>query len=116
MNISEFEKIRIEKIFSQYCQTQGHSHAARLDFRLGLDRVSLFWSYPHPIIPNQNLQKNVALFVKEFPGQAWLLYCSDGSGHWHIYQPPSRSLNIEQLLGIVDSNKNNCFFRPINID
>lgn len=115
--ISEFEHKRIHKIFAAYCEHKQKSFAvsARLQFQVQPSAVVLYWNYPHPLLKHQAIRKNIAQFRKD-EGNTWILYCADSAGCWQLYRPTCRSLDIEQLLKIVDDNASTVFFYPDKIN
>src|SRR5664279_5517804 len=90
MSLSEFEKQRVEKIFSAYCAMKAPHHISdqfRVEFELRGDEVKLFESRPFHLDKSQWISHKIARFKKDRESNCWHLYYADRSERWHIFEP-----------------------------
>lgn len=113
MALSEFEKKRIEKIFTDYCENKVPPHVRdklRVEFQIRGDEVKLFESRPPWRGEGDWISSKIARFKKDPKTETWLLYWADRNGKWLNYPPLPYHRDIEKLLAEVEKNENGAFW------
>lgn len=113
MALSEFEKKRIEKIFTDYCENKVPPHVRdqiRVEFQIRGDEVKLFESRPPWRGGGDWISSKIARFKKDLKTETWLLYWADRNGKWREYPPLPYHRDIEKLLAEVEKNENGAFW------
>ena len=113
MALSEFERKRIEKIFTDYCEDKVPSHLRdqiRVEFQIRGDDVKLFESRPPWRGGGDWISSKIARFKKDQKTGTWLLYWADRNGKWREYPPLPFHAKIEKLLAEVEKNENGAFW------
>lgn len=113
MALSEFEKKRIEKIFTDYCQSKIPPHVRdkiRIEFQIRGDEVSLFECRAPWRGEGEWTSMKVARFKKDHKTETWLLYWADRNDRWKPYPPLPYHRDIEKLLAEVEKNETGAFW------
>lgn len=113
MALSEFEKKRIEKIFSTYCKHKVPPHArdqVRVEFQVRGNEVVLFEVRPHWQGGGDWIPMKVARFKKDDKTETWQLYWADRNSKWRKYPPLPFHRDIEKLLAEVERNESGAFW------
>lgn len=113
MALSEFEKKRIEKIFTDYCEKKVPPHVRdkiRIEFQIRGDEVKLFECRPPWRREGDWTASKIARFKKDPKTETWLLYWADRNGKWLTYPPLPYHRDIEKLLAEVEKNENGAFW------
>lgn len=113
MALSEFEKKRIDKLFTEFARQRVPERFAeqiRIDYRIKNDEVSLYESRPHYMLDSTWFSLPIARFKKDPETGDWQLYCADRTHNWRLYKlcPPSR--DIEKLLTEVKNDPTGIFW------
>jgi len=113
MPLSEFEKQRVTKIFSAYCEMKVPHHVSdqfRVEFELRGCEVKLFESRPYWQDKSRWTSHKIARFRKDDSSNVWLLYYADRNGRWHIFEPFPSEKDIEKLLDEVEKDSTGMFW------
>jgi len=113
MALSEFEKEKIEKIFTAYCEKKVPLHIRdqfRVEFEIRGNEVKLFEFRPYWKDTNEWIPQKVARFKKDPGSNSWTLYWTDRNGRWHVFEPYPSSRDITKLLAEVDNDKTGIFW------
>ena len=113
MALSEFERKRVEKLLTAYCETKIPSHLRdriRLEFRIRGNEVSLFESRPHWQGAGEWIATKVARFRKDPKAQTWQLFWADRNSKWRPYPTLPFHRDFEILLQEVDRNVTGAFW------
>lgn len=113
MALSEFEKKRVEKLLTAYCENKIPPHLRdriKIEFRIRGNEVSLFESRPHMQCGGEWISMKVARFKKDPETETWELYWADRNSKWRRYPPLPFHRDIEKLLQEVDKNESGAFW------
>lgn len=113
MALSEFEKKRIEKIFTVYCEKKippDIRDQIRIEFQIRGDEVSLFEKRPVWDDPSRWTSMKIARFKKDHKAATWLLFWADRNDRWKPCPPPPYHRDIENLLAEVEKNEMGAFW------
>jgi len=113
MPLSEFEKQRVIKVFSAYCETKVPHHISdqfRIEFELRGCEIKLFESRPDWRDKNQWVSQKVARFKKNIGTNSWQLYYADKNDRWHVFEPYPTDKDIEKLLAEVETDSTGIFW------
>jgi hypothetical protein len=113
MPLSEFEKERVERIFSAYCAMKAPHHISdqfRVEFELRGEEVKLFESRPFPLDKSQWISHKIARFKKDRESNCWCLYYADRNERWHSFEPYPSDKDIEKLLAEVEKDMSGIFW------
>jgi len=113
MALSEFEKQRVTKIFSAYCEMKAPHHVSdqfRVEFELRGSEAKLFESRPYWRDKSKWVSHKVARFKKDDSLNLWQLYFADRNGRWHIFEPFPSETDIEKLLNEVEKDTSGIFW------
>jgi hypothetical protein len=111
--ISEFEKQRVIKIFSAYCETKVPHHISdqfRVEFELKGNEVKLFEYRPDQLEKSKWVCHKVARLRKENSANSWCLYYADRNERWHLFEPYPSDKDIEKLLAEVEKDPTGIFW------
>jgi hypothetical protein len=87
MALSEFEKKRIEKIFTDYCENKVPPHVRdklRVEFQIRGDEVKLFECRPRWRGEGDWISSKIARFKKDPKTETWLLYWADRNANGSV--------------------------------
>jgi hypothetical protein len=113
MALSEFEKQRVEKMFSAYCESKVPLHVSdrfRVEFEIRGMEIKLFESRPHELDKSRWVSHKIARFIKKGDFNVWQLYYADRNGRWHLFEPFPEDKDIEKLLDEVERDSSGCFW------
>lgn len=113
MVLSEFERKRIEKVFTAYCTKKTPVHGrdqARIEFGVLGNEVTLLETRPHCEDKGSWIACKIARFKKDPATNCWQLYCAGRNGDWRLFQPYPISIDIEKLLAVVDRDVTGTFW------
>jgi hypothetical protein len=113
MSLSEFERARMEKLFTAYCEGKVPPHVrnkVRVTFKIRGNEVKLFECRPRFNDPATWGELAVARFKKDEKKSVWLLYCADRNNKWHLFEPYPESKDIEKLLAEVQRDQTGIFW------
>ncbi len=113
MALSEFERKRIEKVFTAYCAGKTSDHArdrGRVEFGVLGNEVTLFETRSHGEDKGGWIASKIARFRKDPATNCWQLYCAGRDGDWRLFRPYPISINIEKLLAAVDRDATGAFW------
>jgi hypothetical protein len=113
MALSEFEKKRVEKLLTAYCEDKIPPHLRnqiRIEFTIRGTEVSLFESRPHWQGGGEWISMKVARLKKDPKTETWHLYWADRNSKWRSYPPLPYHRDIEKLLQEVEKNETGAFW------
>ncbi|HEX9022409.1 MAG TPA: DUF3024 domain-containing protein [Geobacteraceae bacterium] len=113
MSLSEFEKQRVERIFSAYCAMKAPHHISdrfRVEFELRGDEVKLFEARPDLMAQSRWNSYKVARFRKNGEENRWYLFYADRNERWRPFEPHSSDTDIEKLLAEVEKDPAGIFW------
>jgi hypothetical protein len=113
MALSEFEKQRVERIFSAYCNSKVPHHVSdrfRVEFEIRGQEIKLFESRPDAMDKNRWVSHKVARFKKDSGSNQWHLYYADRNGRWRLFEPFPSETDIEKLLDEVEKDSSGSFW------
>jgi hypothetical protein len=113
MALSEFEKERVTRIFSAYCEAKVPHHVSdrfRVEFEIRGQEVKLFESRPFWEDRSKWVSHKIARFRKESGTNLWHLYYAGRNGRWHIFEPFPSETDIEKLLAEVEKDSSGIFW------
>jgi Protein of unknown function (DUF3024) len=111
--LSEFEKQRVIKVFSAYCETKVPHHISdqfRVEFELRGNEVKLFEFRPYRLDKSKWISHKVARLKKEIDTNTWYLYYADRNERWHLFEPYPSDKDIEKLLAEVEKDSTGIFW------
>lgn len=112
MALSEFEKKRVEKLLTAYCEDKippDLRDRIRIEFTIRGNEVSLFESRLH-WQDGEWISMKIARFKKDPKTEAWQLYWGDRNSKWRPYPPLPYHRDIEKLLQEVEKNETGAFW------
>ena len=112
MALTVFEKERINKIFTKFCNDRIPPHArdqVKLEYEIRGSEVKLFEIRPHFRDKETLIKSKIARFKKEPDTNIWSLFCVDRNGKWRFFVPYPEDKNNEKLLHEVDEDQT-CIF------
>ena len=113
MSLSEFEKKRVEKIFSDYCEKKVPPHVraqVRIEFQIKGNEVALLECRAPWQGDGDWTSMKIARFKKDQKTETWQLYWADRHDRWKAYPLLPYHRDIEKLLAEVDKNENGAFW------
>lgn len=113
MPLSEFERQRVTRVFSTYCEMKVPHHVSdkfRVEFELRGGEIKLFESRPHWRDKSQWTSQKVARFKKDINTNSWQLYYADKNERWHLFEPYPADKDIEKLLAEVEKDATGIFW------
>jgi hypothetical protein len=113
VSLSEFEKKRIEKIFSDYCHKKVPPHLhdqIRVEYQVRGSEVILLETRPVWDDPTRWTSMKIARFKKDSKTETWQLYWADRNERWRQYPPLPFHRDIERLLDEVEKNETGAFW------
>ncbi|PTR10590.1 Protein of unknown function (DUF3024) [Nitrosospira sp. Nsp5] len=113
MPLSEFERVRIEKLFKAYCESKVPAHVRnkiQITFKIRGSEVKLFECRPHFDDPATWGEMAVARFKKDEKKNVWFLYCADRNSRWYLFEPYPESRDIARLLAEVQRDQTGIFW------
>jgi len=113
MALSEFEKNRIEKIFTDYCEKKiplDIRDQLRIEFQIRGDEVSLSECRAPWRGEGEWTSMKVARFKKDQKTETWQLSWADRNDRWKPYPPLPYHRDIEKLLAEVEKSENGAFW------
>ena len=113
MPLSEFEKQRVERVFTAYCGAKAPHHISdrfRVEFEIRGGEVKLFESRPDMLDRGRWVPHKVARFRKNVESNLWQLYYSDRKGRWRLFEPFPEDKDIEKLLDEVEKDSSGSFW------
>jgi hypothetical protein len=113
MALSEFEKQRVEKVFSVYCESKVPLHVSdrfRVEFEIRGMEIKLFESRPNKLDRSRWVSHKIARFKKKSDLNVWLLYYAGSNGRWRVFEPYPEDKDIEKLLDEVERDPSGCFW------
>lgn len=113
MALTEFEKKRIEKIFTDYCEKKvplQYRNELRVEFQIRGNDVCLFECRPPWRREGEWTSSKIARFKKDPKTETWLLSWADRNNKWREYPPLPFHARIEKLLDEVEKNENGVFW------
>jgi hypothetical protein len=113
MALTAFEKKRVEKIFTDYCDKKippQYRNELRVEFQIRGDEVSLFEVRPAWDDPTRWISMKVARFKKDHKTETWQLFWADRNSRWKTYPPLPYHRDIEKLLEEVEKNETGAFW------
>lgn len=111
--LSEFEKQRVMKIFSAYCELKVPHHISdqfRVEFEFRGNEVKLFEYRPYPHDKSKWISHKVARLKKEINTNSWDLYYADRNERWHLFEPYPSDKDMEKLLAEVEKDSTGIFW------
>jgi len=108
MASSEFEKKRVEKLLTAYCEDKippNLRNQIRIEFTIRGNEVSPHWQGS-----GEWLSMKVARFKKDPKTETWHLYWADRNSKWRPYPPLPYHRDIEKLLQEVEKNETGAFW------
>jgi Protein of unknown function (DUF3024) len=113
MPLSEIERERIEKLFSEYCLGKvppKFRDQIRIEFTIRGSEVKLFECRPRFNDLSNWTKQPIARFKKDAQKESWLLYSADRNGKWRLFEPNAESKEIETLLAEVQRDRTGIFW------
>ncbi len=113
MALSELEKKRIEKIFTDYCEEKippQYRNELRVEYQIRGDEVSLIECRAPRRGEGEWTSMKVARFKKDHKTETWQLSWADRNDRWKSYPPLPYHRDIEKLLAEVEKNENGAFW------
>ena len=113
MALSEFEKQRVTRIFSAYCESKVPHHVSdrfRVEFEIRGQEIKLFESRPNELEKSRWVSHKVARFRKNSDTNVWQLYYADRNGQWRLFEPFPEDKDIEKLLDEVEKDSSGSFW------
>lgn len=113
MALSEFEKKRVEKLLTAYCESRIPPELRdriRIEYRIRGNEVSLFESRPPWRGGGEWISTKVARFKKDPKTETWQLFWADRNSRWRPYPPLPYHRDIEKLLQEVEKNETGAFW------
>lgn len=113
MALSEFEKKRVEKLLTAYCENKIPLHLRnqiRIEFTIRGNEVSLFERQPQLQGSSEWISMKVARFKKDPKTETWQLYWADRNSKWRLFPPLPYHRDIEKLLQEVEKNESGAFW------
>jgi hypothetical protein len=113
MPLSELEKKRIEKLFTDYCAKKipvQYHNELRVEFEIKGNEVYLLECRSPWRGEGDWTRMKVARFKKDPKTETWLLYWADRNSKWRQYPPMPFHARIEKLLDEVEKNENGAFW------
>lgn len=113
MGLSEFELVRLKRLFDAYCDMRiprELSDKMRLDYRIRDNSVTLYESRHHHEKVDLWYSSAIARFEKEPQQQMWRLFSADRNEEWIEYHPHPQDRDIEQLLDCVTDDPTGIFW------
>jgi hypothetical protein len=105
MALSELEKKRVERLFSDYCRSKIPHHVSdrfEVIFELRGQEIKLLESRPDWRDGSKWVLQKIARFRKEIETNLWHLYYCDSKGRWCPFEPCLSEKDIEKLLHEVE--------------
>jgi len=113
MALSEFEKQRVTRIFSSYCEAKAPHHVSdqfRVEFEVRGQEIKLFESRPYELDRSKWISHKIARFRKDGDSNVWQLFYSDRKGRWRLFEPYPAEKDIEKLLDEVEKDSSGSFW------
>ncbi len=113
MSLSEFEMIRLRRMFDAYCDMRiPHEvrETLRLDYRIRNNHITLYESRHHHEKTDLWYSTAIARFVKDQPLHLWRLFSADRNENWLPYHPHPEDRDIERLLDCVTDDPTGIFW------
>ncbi|AGW12405.1 DUF3024 domain-containing protein [Megalodesulfovibrio gigas] len=113
---SEFEKVRLEKLLQQFCETQGPPAHIRDQLRWGFrvdqakQTIELFEVRPHFMYNDLEIEHGVAKARYVKSSKTWKVYWMRSDLKWHQYDIVSEVRTVEEFLTVVKADECCCFF------
>jgi len=113
MALTELEKKRIEKIFTDYCEKKvplQYRNELRVEFQIRGNDVCLFECRAPWRGEGEWTSSKIARFKKDPKTETWQLNWADRNNKWREYPPLPFHARIEKLLEEVEKNENGAFW------
>jgi hypothetical protein len=113
MALSEFELVRLKRLFQAYCSVRVPDELAdklRFDYRIRDDSVILYESRPHHLKVQLWYSTAIARFERDHENKLWRLYSADRNENWIPYHPHCCDRDIERLLDSVTDDPTGIFW------
>nr|WP_320116622.1 DUF3024 domain-containing protein [uncultured Desulfuromonas sp.] len=113
MSLSEFEIIRLKRLFDAYCEVripQELNTKLRLDYRIRDSHLTLYESRHHHEKVDLWYSTAIARFEKDPQQQVWRLFSADRNESWLPYHPHPEDRDIERLLDCVTDDPTGIFW------
>lgn len=113
MALSEFEKKRIDRIFTEYCKKRvpdSVKHQVRIEYQIRGNEVKLFEVRRQWQDLSMWTRIKIARFKKDPKTNLWELYCVDRNDRWRPFDLCPDEKDIAKLLAEVEEDSTAIFW------
>ncbi len=114
MALSEFELKKYEKAVTAFIErNRPPAHIRKeldLSYRITDQSIEIFEICPRWDNPKEIMESSVAKATYVKRQGIWKIYWQRADLKWHSYEPYPEAKDIEEFLGVVEADSNECFF------